>query len=55
MHDGRPSLQYLTNRRQKMIKVSVMYANTPSARFDHVNYRDKHMPLIETRMGEHCK
>jgi hypothetical protein len=29
-----------------MIKVSVMYPNTPGARFAHAYYRDKHMPLI---------
>ena len=26
-----------------MIKVSVMYPNTPGARFNHEYYRDKHM------------
>jgi uncharacterized protein (TIGR02118 family) len=38
-----------------MIKVSVMYANTPGARFDHAYYRDKHMPLVKARMGDSCK
>lgn len=38
-----------------MIKVSVMYPNKPGARFDHTYYRDKHMPLVQARMGEHCK
>ena len=38
-----------------MIKVSVMYPNTPGARFDHAYYRDKHMPLLKARMGESCK
>ena len=38
-----------------MIKVSVMYPNTPGARFDHAYYRDKHMPLVEERMGDACK
>lgn len=38
-----------------MIKVSVMYPNQPDVRFDHVYYRDKHMPLVKVRMGEHCK
>jgi uncharacterized protein (TIGR02118 family) len=38
-----------------MIKVSVMYRNAPGARFDHDYYRDKHMPLVKARMGEHCK
>lgn len=38
-----------------MIKVSVMYPNTPGARFDHDYYRDKHMPLLKNRMGDSCK
>ncbi len=38
-----------------MIKVSVMYPNTPDARFDHAYYRDKHMPMLAARMGEACK
>ena len=38
-----------------MIKVTVMYPNTPGARFDHEYYRDKHMPLVQARMGKSCK
>lgn len=38
-----------------MIKVSVMYPNTPDARFDHAYYRDKHMPLVAAKMGARCK
>lgn len=38
-----------------MIKVSVMYPYKPDARFDHEYYRDKHMPLLKARMGDHCK
>lgn len=38
-----------------MIKVSVMYPNTPGARFDHAYYRDRHMPLVQARMGKACK
>ena len=38
-----------------MIKVSVMYPNTPGSRFDHAYYRDKHMPLLKARMGAACK
>ena len=34
-----------------MIKVSVIYANRPGVRFDHVYYREKHLPLIKKRMG----
>ena len=35
-----------------MIKVSVMYPNVPGVRFDHDYYRDKHMPMLKSRMGE---
>ena len=38
-----------------MIKVSVMYPNTPGSRFDHVYYRDKHMPMVKAKMGASCK
>ena len=38
-----------------MIKVSVMYPNKPGARFDHEYYRDKHMPLVKSRLGDTCK
>jgi uncharacterized protein (TIGR02118 family) len=37
-----------------MIKVSVMYPHKPGARFDHAYYRDKHMPLVKSRMGAAC-
>lgn len=38
-----------------MIKVSVMYPNTPGARFDHDYYRDSHMPLVQKLMGSSCQ
>ena len=38
-----------------MIKVSVMYPNTPGARFDHDYYRDRHMPLVQRLMGAACR
>ena len=38
-----------------MIKVSVMYPNTPGARFNHEYYRDQHMPMVKARMGDSCK
>ena len=37
-----------------MIKVSVMYPHTPGARFDHAYYRDKHMPMVASRLGKAC-
>ena len=38
-----------------MIKVSVMYPHSPGVRFDHDYYRDKHLPLIKSRMGAALK
>ena len=38
-----------------MIKVSVMYANTPGSRFDHAYYANKHMPMVKNKMGAACK
>jgi len=38
-----------------MIKVSVMYPNSPGVRFNHEYYRDKHMPMVKARMGDKCK
>ena len=37
-----------------MIKVSVMYENKPGARFDHAYYRDRHLPLLKSRLGATC-
>lgn len=37
-----------------MIKVSLMYPNTPGARFDHPYYRDRHMPMVKTLRGDSC-
>jgi len=37
-----------------LIKLSVMYPHTPGARFDHDYYRDKHMPLLKSLMGDVC-
>ena len=38
-----------------MIKVSVIYPNSPGARFDHDYYRSTHLPLIKNRMGAGLK
>jgi uncharacterized protein (TIGR02118 family) len=55
VHHSFPGEQPERTRRQIMIKVSVMYLNTPGARFNHEYYRDKHMPLVKSRMGDSCK
>ncbi|WP_332750542.1 EthD family reductase [Hydrogenophaga sp.] len=38
-----------------MIKVSVMYPNTPVAKFDHDYYRDQHMPMVKDKLDVACK
>ena len=37
-----------------MIKVTVMYPYAEGARFDHAYYRDRHMPLVKSRLGSAC-
>lgn len=44
----------VSNKELDVIKVSVMYPNKPGARFDHDYYRDRHMPLLQARMGKAC-
>jgi uncharacterized protein (TIGR02118 family) len=48
-------LTYDNLQENTMIKVSVMYPNKPSARFDHDYYRTEHLPLIKGRMGAALK
>ena len=38
-----------------MIKVSVMYPSSPGSTFDHEYYRNRHLPLIKSRMGAALK
>lgn len=38
-----------------MIKVSVMYTNTPGCKFDHAYYANKHMPMVKNKLGDACK
>jgi uncharacterized protein (TIGR02118 family) len=38
-----------------MIKVSVMYPNGPDTRFDHDYYRDNHMPMVKSKLGDALK
>jgi uncharacterized protein (TIGR02118 family) len=37
-----------------MIKFHVLYPGKPGARFDHTYYREKHMPMVASRMGSAC-
>jgi uncharacterized protein (TIGR02118 family) len=38
-----------------MIKVSVLYPNGEHVRFDMDYYMNKHMPLVQDRLGAACK
>ena len=38
-----------------MIKFSVMYPNKPGSRFDHDYYRDRHMTMVKSLMGDKCR
>ena len=38
-----------------MIKVSVLYPNSPGATFDMDYYLDKHMTMVEEKLGAACK
>jgi uncharacterized protein (TIGR02118 family) len=38
-----------------MIKVSVLYPNSPSAQFDMTYYLDRHMPMVRELMGNALK
>lgn len=35
-----------------MIKVSVMYPNNPGVTFNHDYYKNTHMPLVKSKMGD---
>ena len=38
-----------------MIKVSVLYPNKPGAKFDMRYYCEKHMPMVQAKLGAACK
>jgi uncharacterized protein (TIGR02118 family) len=38
-----------------MIKVSVLYPNTPGARFDMQYYLKTHLPLVKEKCGTACR
>jgi uncharacterized protein (TIGR02118 family) len=38
-----------------MIKVTVLYPNTPESRFDLDYYCNTHMPLVRDKLGLACK
>lgn len=37
-----------------MIKVHILYPNTPDTRFDMAYYVEKHMPMVQARIGAAC-
>jgi uncharacterized protein (TIGR02118 family) len=38
-----------------VIKVSVLYPNRPGAKFDMNYYCEKHMPMVQQKLGSACK
>jgi uncharacterized protein (TIGR02118 family) len=38
-----------------VIKVSVLYPNRPGAKFDMTYYCEKHMPMVQQKLGSACK
>jgi uncharacterized protein (TIGR02118 family) len=38
-----------------MIKVSVLYPNRPGAKFDMNYYCEKHMPMVQRKLGAACR
>ena len=38
-----------------MIKVSVLYPNSSGCKFDMVYYLNKHMPMVQQKLGPACK
>jgi uncharacterized protein (TIGR02118 family) len=38
-----------------MIKVSVLYENTPGKKFDMAYYCAKHIPMVRQKLGAACK
>lgn len=37
-----------------MFKITVLYPHSDGALFDHEYYRDKHMPLLRSLVGDAC-
>lgn len=37
-----------------MIKVHIFYPNAPGVRFDMAYYTDRHMPMVQARIGAAC-
>jgi len=38
-----------------MIKVHILYPNAPGVRFDMAYYCEKHMPMVQARLGAACQ
>jgi uncharacterized protein (TIGR02118 family) len=42
-------------KEETVIKVSVLYPNTAGCKFDMRYYLDKHMPMVQQKLGAACK
>jgi uncharacterized protein (TIGR02118 family) len=43
------------SKEEKLIKVSVLYANEPGCKFDMNYYLSQHMPMVQQKLGPACK
>jgi uncharacterized protein (TIGR02118 family) len=47
--------EIITVEEQNVIKVSVLYPNTAGCRFDMNYYLNRHMPMVQQKLGAACK
>jgi uncharacterized protein (TIGR02118 family) len=43
------------DKEETVIKVSVLYPNTAGCKFDMGYYLEKHMPMVQQKLGSACK
>jgi uncharacterized protein (TIGR02118 family) len=44
-----------SSEEEKLIKVSVLYPNTAGCKFDMDYYLNRHMPMVQQKLGPACK
>ena len=47
--------EIITVEEENLIKVSVLYPNTAGCRFDMNYYLNRHMPMVQQKLGPACK
>ena len=49
------AFRIITVEEENLIKVSVLYPNTAGCRFDMNYYLNRHMPMVQQKLGSACK